>query len=62
MNIFEILLYVLAFTIFYFVIGKAFHRVDEILENKLNKKVYDTIMVSIFVITFVLAVYVVFCK
>ena len=30
MNIFEIILYVLSFTVFYFIIGKAFRKVDEI--------------------------------
>ena len=62
MNIFEVLLSVLAFTVYYFVIGKVFRRVDEILEKKLSKKVYDAIMVAIFILTYVLAIYVVFCK
>ena len=62
MNIFETLLYALAFTVFYFVIGKAFHRVDEILENKLSKKVYNTIIGTVFILVFVIAVYAVCFK
>lgn len=62
MTIFETILYVLSFTVFYFIIGKASHKVDEILEKKLSKKVYDASMVGIFILTFVLAVYIVFIK
>ena len=62
MNIFEIILYTLSFTVFYFIVGKAFHKTDEILENKLSKKVYDASMIAIFILVFVLAVYIVFAK
>ena len=62
MNIFEIILYALSLTVFYFIIGKAFRKVDEILEKKLSKKVYDASMIAIFILVLVLAVYIVFAK
>ena len=34
MSIIEILLYTLSFSVFYFVIGKAFNRLNDILEKK----------------------------
>ena len=41
---------------------KAFRKVDETLEKKLSKKVYDASMIAIFILAFVLAVYKVFAK
>ena len=60
MSIIDMITYALSLTVFYFIIGKAFRKVDEILEKKLSKKVYDTSMIAIFILVFVLAVYIVF--
>lgn len=62
MDIIDIIAYVLSFTVFYFIIGKAFRKVDEILEKKLSKKVYDASMIAIFILVFVIALYIVFAK
>lgn len=62
MSIIDMITYALSLAVFYFIIGKAFRKVDEILEKKLSKKVYDASMVGIFVIAFILAIYIVFMK
>ena len=62
MNIIEILLYTLSFTTFYLVIGKAFNRVNEILEKKLNNKVYDTCFIIILILSVVFAIYTVIAR
>ena len=41
LNIVEIILYALLFVIFYLVIGKAFDKVNELLEKRFNSKIYD---------------------
>lgn len=42
---------------FIFVIGKAFHRVDKLLEEKLNSTTYTVILTIIFVLAVILAVW-----
>lgn len=57
MNIIEILLYTLSFSVFYFVIGKAFNRVNDILEKKLNSKVYDAGLIIVFILVVIFTIY-----
>lgn len=57
MNFIEIILYSLSLSVFYFVIGKAFDRVNGLLEKKLNSKVYDVGLIVIFILAVVFALY-----
>ena len=62
MNIIEIMLYALSFTAFCFVIKKSFNRVNEILEKKLNSKVYDTGLTIIFILVIAFTIYTVITR
>lgn len=62
MNIVEIILYALLFVVFYLVIGKAFDKVNEILQKKLNSKVYDTGLIIVFVLAVVCTIYTVIAR
>lgn len=62
MSIIEIILCALLFAIAYSVIDKIVHRIDKILEEKLNSKTYDIVVCTMFIIAVALVIYRIFIR